>query len=282
MLLTNPIEEDAFERTNENEDEEKVCEKERARRRLLLEESSSSSAAKVAFAFLSPKSSSSSSSSSSSLGKTEEKNINRLKESSKRLAQWGKNYDNEKFAKKAKSIEKKIEKLEQEKTVTTEGETYKLALDSDSIRSKHILQISNQQIGYVEHSVFKPLFSIDGLYIKPGDRVAILGDNGVGKSTLIETLSYAYEHSKHSPHANSNNSHLSDSQRNSTYNIDGIAYSPQCKQEYMDQELEKINLEDSIFDAVKNNCPAIDDHSCKSQLIATGFLYKDFEKCVFV
>ncbi len=72
MLLTNPIEEDVFERTNENEDEEKVCEKERARRRLLLEESSSSSSsgsAKVAFAFLSPKSS------SSSLGKTEEKVI---------------------------------------------------------------------------------------------------------------------------------------------------------------------------------------------------------------
>ena len=42
MLLTNPIEEDAFERTNENEDEEKACEKERARRRLVLEESSSS------------------------------------------------------------------------------------------------------------------------------------------------------------------------------------------------------------------------------------------------
>jgi hypothetical protein len=71
MLLTNPIEEDVFERTNENEDEEKVCEKERARRRLLLEEesSSSSSAAKVAFAFLSPKSS------SSSLGKTEEEKV---------------------------------------------------------------------------------------------------------------------------------------------------------------------------------------------------------------
>ena len=58
-----------FERTNENEDEEKVCEKERARRRLVLEESSSSSAAKVAFAFLSPKSS------SSSLGKTEEEKV---------------------------------------------------------------------------------------------------------------------------------------------------------------------------------------------------------------
>ena len=60
-----------FERTNENEDEEKACEKERARRRLLLEEesSSSSSAAKVAFAFLSPKSS------SSSLGKTEEEKV---------------------------------------------------------------------------------------------------------------------------------------------------------------------------------------------------------------
>ena len=59
-----------FERTNENEDEEKVCEKERARRRLVLEESSSSyvssEQAKVAFAFLSK------SKSSSSLGRNTE------------------------------------------------------------------------------------------------------------------------------------------------------------------------------------------------------------------
>ena len=71
MLLTNPIEEDAFERTNENEDEEKACEKERARRRLVLEEEESSSyvsseQAKVAFAFLSK------SKSSSSLGRNTE------------------------------------------------------------------------------------------------------------------------------------------------------------------------------------------------------------------
>lgn len=206
--------------------------------------------------------------------KAEEKNISRLKESSKRLAQWGKNYDNEKFARKAKSIEKKIEKLEQEKTVTTKGASYKLTLDSNRIQSKHILQITEQVIGYQDSGKLNPLFSIEGLYIKPGDRIAVLGDNGVGKSTFIDTLSHAYELEKTSEIPVS--TLASDNQ----YDTDGIAFSPQCKLEYLDQELEKINLQDSIFDAVKNNCHAIDDYTCKSQLIGTGFLYEDFDKPV--
>ncbi|BET98289.1 ABC-F family ATP-binding cassette domain-containing protein [Xenorhabdus taiwanensis] len=187
--------------------------------------------------------------------KAEEKNIQRIQESAKRLALWGKIYDNEKFARKAKSMEKRVEKLEKSKTKITEGETYRLSLDADSIKSKNMLQIGERWIDYHQDGQFNPLFSINGLYIRPGDRIALLGDNGVGKSTLIHTL-------------------VED------YNKATNTFSPQCNLGYLDQELEKIPLNESIFDAVRNNTPNIDDITCKQQLIAAGFKYADFNQLV--
>ena len=46
------------------------------------------------------------------LSPEEEKVIKDLAASAKRLAQWGKIYDNEKISRKAKNMEKRIEKLE--------------------------------------------------------------------------------------------------------------------------------------------------------------------------
>ena len=51
----------------------------------------------------------------------EEKEIQRLQYSAKRLAQWGRDYDNEDLARKAKTIHKRAERLKAEQTVLSEG-----------------------------------------------------------------------------------------------------------------------------------------------------------------
>ena len=51
----------------------------------------------------------------------EEKTIRRLGASAKRLANWGKVYDNEKLARKAKSVEKRIDRLKNDQTFVSKG-----------------------------------------------------------------------------------------------------------------------------------------------------------------
>ncbi|MBP2847793.1 ABC transporter ATP-binding protein, partial [Dickeya oryzae] len=48
--------------------------------------------------------------------KAEQKEIDRVTVSAKRLAVWGKVYDNEDLARKAKQMEKRIERLKEEQT----------------------------------------------------------------------------------------------------------------------------------------------------------------------
>lgn len=51
-----------------------------------------------------------------------------------------------------------------------------------------LLQCENMQAGYTAE---KPILTHINLTIKPGDRIALLGPNGQGKSTLIKTLTNA-------------------------------------------------------------------------------------------
>lgn len=121
----------------------------------------------------------------------EEKEISRIKKSAKRLAIWGRTYDNEDLSKKAKSMEKRAEILEGEKTFVTRGNPYELDLNPVPMNSKLALQFHDFDVFYGD----KPrddkanhLFSINEFYMNSGEKLALLGDNGMGKSTFINLI----------------------------------------------------------------------------------------------
>ena len=73
----------------------------------------------------------------------EERKIEAVRASAKRLAIWGRDFDNEKFARRAKSMEKRAERMEAEKTFVTEGSPLDLTLDLAAVRSKEVVRVEN-------------------------------------------------------------------------------------------------------------------------------------------
>lgn len=63
----------------------------------------------------------------------EQKEIDRIASSAKRLAIWGHVYDNEALSRKAKQMEKHIDRLKDAQTELTEGYQWKLALNGKAI-----------------------------------------------------------------------------------------------------------------------------------------------------
>lgn len=113
----------------------------------------------------------------------QQKEIQRMRAMIRRYRQWGNEGDNEAFFKKAKEVERRIEKL----TVIKPPEQPK----------KKLQQIQQAQRSGKEIIVAKEigkmmgerlLFADSSFTIYRGERVAIVGENGVGKSTLIRLI----------------------------------------------------------------------------------------------
>lgn len=113
----------------------------------------------------------------------QQKEIARLRKMIARYREWGLNGDNEDFFKKAKSIEKRIERMtlieKPRDTVAMES----LILDVKGRSGKRVLEFECVDIGYD-----KPLLSNINKEILWRDRLVIMGPNGSGKTSLIESI----------------------------------------------------------------------------------------------
>ncbi|MBJ7556958.1 ABC-F family ATP-binding cassette domain-containing protein [Marinomonas spartinae] len=188
----------------------------------------------------------------------EEKEIDKLKASAKRLATWGKVYDNEDLARKAKSMEKRIDKLEINKTFVTQGSGLSLKVDSEFLKTKQVFVFENETISSPDG---RPLFSIADLNFRPGDRIALLGVNGSGKSSCIEHLIKVHQQNV--------------GEQSTT------RFNPNVRIGYFDQELEQFNVELGIADWIRQNCTASQEE-IRRVLIQWGFPYLDHGRRVNV
>lgn len=110
--------------------------------------------------------------------------IKKMKQSIHQLKEWAHIYNNEKFASRARSMQKALDKFEiiQRPNLTEKNMTMNLSAADKS--SKIVFEIKG-----VSYNLSKqPLLNNIDLTVTRGNRVAILGDNGVGKSTLLKIL----------------------------------------------------------------------------------------------
>ena len=109
--------------------------------------------------------------------KNQQKQIEKMKESIKKLRSFGELEQNESFFKRAKCIEKRLEKLEVLDKVSVEKKKLPININMSSRSGKDVLIIKNLNKKYGEKVVFNNF----NMEIYFGEKVRITGENGSRK-----------------------------------------------------------------------------------------------------
>ncbi|MFS1892904.1 ABC-F family ATP-binding cassette domain-containing protein [Vibrio lentus] len=184
----------------------------------------------------------------------EQKEINRIEKSAQRLAIWGRDFDNEGLARKAKSMEKRAAGLRTTMTRLDTIEPWTLSLSGESMKANRLLELASVPIAAAQDQA--PLFDVLFQQVKSGDRVAILGKNGAGKSSLLKVLWASYQASQ-----------LED---NGYFHL-------QAEVGYYDQSLNQLCDEHSLIDSLYPFYP-VSQEARKMALISAGFSYERHEQ----
>jgi len=113
----------------------------------------------------------------------QQREIGRMESAIKRLALWGKIYDNEKFAQRAKAMQNRLDKMDKIEKPITERRRMDLKLSG--------WRGSNKVLDLIDlHKAFGPRRILNGVEetLWHGERVGLIGPNGSGKSVLMRLL----------------------------------------------------------------------------------------------
>lgn len=116
--------------------------------------------------------------------KNQQKQIEKMKESIQLLRKFGEKTQNEKFFKRAKCIEKRLEKIQVIDKVYLEKEGLKLKINLKERSGNDVVSIEELSKQYPNKTIFDKV-NLDIVY---REKVALIGKNGTGKSTLIKMI----------------------------------------------------------------------------------------------
>ncbi|MBD1372286.1 ABC-F family ATP-binding cassette domain-containing protein [Hazenella sp. IB182357] len=140
--------------------------------------------------------------------------------------------------KRAQSRRKTLEKIERLESPTQDNRLASIRFDIDRISGKQVLQADRLTIGYD-----KPLYQFQHLLVERGERIAILGPNGTGKTTFLKTIS-----SKIDPLAGS------------------FTFGTNVTLDYYDQEQDELTLDNEVIDELWNQNQSLDQTTIRSYL----------------
>ena len=162
-----------------------------------------------------------------------------------------KQFNREKSIKRAESRQKQLEKVDRVEAPVTHIENMRLSLDISKESGKDVLTVHDLSKSFDE----KHLFSNINFEIKRGERVAIIGDNGTGKTTLLKII----------------NGLLSP-------DTGEVIYGSNVSIAYYDQEHQVLHMDKTLFDEISDTYPDMNNTQIRNILAAFLFTGEDVFK----
>ena len=115
--------------------------------------------------------------------KVQQKKIEEMEKAIKRLKEWGKLSDNPMFFRRAKAIQTSLDRFREAAIdKPKEHKLLNIQFDNSGRSSQDVLMLKNFSLKIED----KQLLTNANCLIQNGEKVALLGENGCGKSTLIK------------------------------------------------------------------------------------------------
>ena len=157
-----------------------------------------------------------------------------------------KSFNREKSIKRAESREKLLDKIERIEKPTEDNTDIRIVLEPNVVSGNDVLKVEGLA------KAFQPLQLFSGINfeVKRGERVALIGNNGTGKTTILKIINELI-----SPDAGTvtlgSNVHIG----------------------YYDQEHQQLHMEKTIFDEIADDYPNLNNTKVRNVLAA--FLFTD-------
>lgn len=157
--------------------------------------------------------------------KDQQKQIEEMKKTIKKLREWGQLGNNERFFKRAKCIERRLEKIELINKPKVKN-NIPITFNDNKRTGNDVFKINNLNL-VIEDKILLDNVNFELTY---GTRTCILGSNGSGKSTLIKYIINNYNNSK---------------------STDNIKIGTNVKIGYIEQEIKFKNEDIRVYDEAR-------------------------------
>ena len=162
-----------------------------------------------------------------------------------------KSFNREKSIKRAESREKMLDKIERLEKPTDENTDIHIVLEPDVTSGNDVLTVEHLRKAFGTHTLFTDL----SFEIKRGERVALIGNNGTGKTTILKII---------------NELLLADS--------GAIVLGSNVHIGYYDQEHQLLHMEKTIFEEIADDYPQLNHTKIRNVLAAFLFTNDDVFK----